>query len=48
MIIKPKEQVEKKEEKMDVTFSDEDQIKQTKVRESLHDIKQRKNRQDKK
>ena len=30
-MIKPKEQ--KKEEKVDVTYSDEDQIKQTKVRE---------------
>jgi len=47
VIIKPKEQPEKKEEKADVVYSDEDQLKQTKVRESLHDIKQRKNRQDK-
>jgi len=48
VIIKPKEQLEKSEEKVDVAYSDEDQLKQTKVRESLHDIKQRKNRQDKK
>jgi len=47
VIIKPKEQAEKREEKADVAYSDEDQLKQTKVRESLHDIKQRKNRQDK-